>query len=537
MKTGLSLLNTLFILLLAFKASAQVPPVTWEKTIGGNSTERQSLFIQLSDGNYVAAGSSNSSLTYDKTEDTEGGYDYWVMLLDQTGQIVWDYSLGGTGNEEITQIMETTSHELMVFGTSSSSVSGDVTETCISKHFWILKMDLAGNILWQNSIGGGGGQELTAAISTPDGGYLMGGRGFTWPVDGDKTEVGYGENDYWIVKIDEDGNVEWDKTYGGDENDYLTALNLADDGGYLLLGSSLSDISGIKTENRIQHDDNWIIRIDNVGNIVWQNNIGGINSDFIDGCAQTSDGNYIVCGTSGSIASGDKTENNIGFSVDCWVYKINDITGEIMWQKVIGGNGYEKTELAIPSVSGDGVIIGISSVSNASGTKTEDGFGNEDYWIVKLNTNGNEVWQKTIGSDGFDYLTSLAEYPNGGILAAGWSNSDAGGFKSQDSYDGSYDLWLIKMGAPLSTNEIPLDEIQLSIYPNPTTGLFYVSIPNYSNTSNDHIRVLDLKGNLLKEEAVSSDLVPFDLTGFAKGIYFVELVCGDTVFREKVVLD
>ncbi|MBK6526326.1 MAG: hypothetical protein IPG07_12705 [Crocinitomicaceae bacterium] len=117
--------------------------------------------------------------------------------------------------------METTSHELMVFGTSSSSVSGDVTETCISKHFWILKMDLAGNILWQNSIGGGGGQELTAAISTPDGGYLMGGRGFTWPVDGDKTEVGYGENDYWIVKIDEDGNVEWDKTYGGDENDYL----------------------------------------------------------------------------------------------------------------------------------------------------------------------------------------------------------------------------------------------------------------------------------------------------------------------------
>jgi hypothetical protein len=200
-------------------------------------------------------------------------------------------------------------------------------------------------------------------------------------ISGDKTENSHGSADYWIVKTDASGNIQWQKTIGGNSDDVLYTIRQTIDGGYILGGLSGSNISGDKTENNKGVLDYWVVKTTASGNIQWQNTIGGSGDDRLFSIQQTTEGGYILGGFSTSSISGDKTENSKGFS-DYWIVKA-DPSGNIQWQKTIGGSSFEELH-SIQQTTDGGYILGGYSASNISGDKTENNHGSYDYWIVKL---------------------------------------------------------------------------------------------------------------------------------------------------------
>src|SRR6185436_15876568 len=176
----------------------------------------------------------------------------------------------------------------------------------------------APGIEWQNTIGGSASDQLSSIKKTFDGGYISGGVSGS-SVSGDKTENCLGAIDFWVVKVNAVGNIQWQNTIGGSSFDILSSLDQTADGGYILGGSSQSNISGDKTE-------------DGIGNIQWQNTIGGSFSDNLLSIQQTFDGGYILGGYSSSNISGDKTENSVGAfgAYDYWIVKI-DSNGIVQW--------------------------------------------------------------------------------------------------------------------------------------------------------------------------------------------------------------
>jgi hypothetical protein len=168
--------------------------------------------------------------------------------------------------------------------------------------YWIVKTDALGNIQWQNAIGGFSSDILYSVQQTGEGGYILGGTSSS-PMSGDKTENSNGTHDYWIVKTDALGNIQWQNTIGGNSSDQLYSVQQTTDGGYILGGWSSSNISGDKTENGIGGTDYWIVKTDVSGNIQWQNTIGGIGSEGMGSgvgvtVQQAIDGGYIIGGCS-----------------------------------------------------------------------------------------------------------------------------------------------------------------------------------------------------------------------------------------------
>lgn len=263
--------------------------------------------------------------------------------------------------------------------------------------------EVAPEIEWQNTIGGIDTDRVWAGVEqTIDGGYILGGHSYSG-ISGDKTEASHGGSDYWIIKLFNDGTIEWQNTIGGSGDEILQSIHQTADGGYILGGYSNSGISGDKTEANLGlYSDYWVVKLNSAGAIEWQNTIGGNGSDYLFSARQTFDGGFILGGHSYSSLSGDKTEGIIGGTYnDYWVIKLDPL-GNILWQNTIGGINYDFCHDIAQTTDG-GYILSGSSLSGISGDKTEANLGDYDYWVIKLNASGTIEWQNTIGGSLFDY--------------------------------------------------------------------------------------------------------------------------------------
>ncbi len=358
----------------------------WQKSIGGFDMDRPYSVKQTLDSGFILGGYSASGIGGDKTEYAYGNNDYWVVKINGTGEIVWQNNIGGLYDDLLYTIELTEDGGYILGGASASDSAFDKSEDGHGGYdFWILKLDSLGNIQWQNTIGGDGndGQNFVEIISTPDGGFLLGGSSDS-DISGDKTEDNYGDLDFWILKLDSFGNILWQTTIGGNNADFLSAIITTSDGGILVSGSSNSDISGNKTENSIgvsDFQDYWVLKLNDVGEIIWQNTIGGDATEILNNILETEDGLFILAGSSYSGVSGDKVEPNI-WNSDYWVLKI-DNAGSILWQTTIGGDSYDLLQCVSQMLDGSLVLFGHSS-SSISGDKTEACYGGADFWIVKL---------------------------------------------------------------------------------------------------------------------------------------------------------
>jgi hypothetical protein len=439
------ILNGFLLFVISSVLFAQSPSIQWDKTVGGSADDLFRVVRQTFDGGYILGGWSNSNSSGDKTDNLKGDFDYWLIKLDAIGNKTWDKTFGSSFRDELIALQQTSDGGYILGGSSAGNISGDKTENSKgSIDYWVIKLDASGNKVWDKTIGGSNGDQFLALQQTADGGYILGGYSYS-DASGDKTENNKGtpivSSDYWVVKLNASGNKVWDKTIGGSLNDDLYAIQQTMDGGYILGGFSQSNISGDKTEDSKGDYDYWIVKLDGLGNKVWDKTIGGDLGDVLTSLQQTSDGGYILGGRSASGISGDKTENATG-GTDYWIVR-TDASGNKIWDNTIGGSSGSVLWSVRQTMEG-GYIVGGYTTSGAAFDKSENNKGAEDYWIVKLDATGLISWDKTIGGSAEDRFFSLQQTSDGGYILGGYSVSNISGDKTEDS-KGSVDYWVIKL--------------------------------------------------------------------------------------------
>lgn len=425
----------------------QTPIIKWDKTFGGQYDEFEGKIIETTDGSYIVGGTSASNPSGDKSEPSRGGDDYWIVKFDKNGNKLWDKTLGGNYDEHFRCLVATPNGGVLVVGNSRSNISGDKSENRRSKRsgggaddMWIILLNKDGGIIWDKTIGCNADAYPTCATITPQQDFVI--AGYTYGEGGDKSEPARGiHEDYWVIRLSATGQLLWNKTYGGGQVDQPSGIVLLDDNTVIVAGHSLSNFSFDKTQNNVGWNDYWLLKLDlQTGQKIWDKAFGGSDDDFKP-IIKFYKGDIYLAGYSNSSRSGSKSENAKG-GFDFWLLKI-DRNGIKLWDKTVGGD--DEDLLASIAIScDDGIVLSGSSQSDISGDKTQRYRGQRssityyhDYWVIKLDNMGNKLWDKTFGGTEYDVNLDLLYLKDGSYLLSGYSYSDIG-FEKTESRKNKY---------------------------------------------------------------------------------------------------
>jgi hypothetical protein len=298
----------------------------WDKRYGGNGTEDLRAMVTTSDGGFLLGGHSASGLSGDKSEANRGDIDYWVVKISSTGVKQWDKTFGSTSRDNFDALITTSDGGYLLGGGNLSAAGGDKTELGRGGNdYWVVKISSSGVKQWDKRFGGSDDDDLYNLIQTSDGGYLLGGRSNSG-MGGDKTMISLGSIDYWVIKISNTGIKQWDKRFGSSGLDELRSMIATSDGGFLLAGNSDSGIGGDKTEASRGYIDYWIIKTNSSLDKQWDKRFGGAGKEELRTVLQADDGGYVLAGTTNSTINGDITETSRGYE-DYWIVKTNATGG------------------------------------------------------------------------------------------------------------------------------------------------------------------------------------------------------------------
>jgi hypothetical protein len=367
---------------------------------------------------------------------------------------LWDKTYGGTDSETPYKVIHTSNHQVFIGGISYSGIGADKTDDRKGVNgfidFWVVKMDSLGNKLWAKTYGGRYTDMFRTAIETSDGGFLLGGYSES-DISGDKTQTGNGGKDYWVIKIDKDGNKQWDATFGGTRDEDLNALLETPNGDFLLGGNSESRNTGDKTEDTRDPNglrtDFWVVRISSTGTKIWDKTYGSDSHDQLKEIVPAHNGGYLLVGTTYSNAGGEKSEYlrgnyNLG-AADYWAVRIRE-NGAKIWDKSYGGSDLEDVKAAIKTSKG--YLLAGGSRSPLSFEKTDTCRGSFDSWLVHVDTLGGVIWDKTLGGDGEESVEDVVEQADGSFIFAASSGSGRTGDKTEDKMSW-FDYWVVKLKA------------------------------------------------------------------------------------------
>ena len=444
----------------------------------------------------------------------------FVTLVFAQPSIVWQKCLGGSYGDRACSIQQTSDGGFIVAGHSGSN-DGDVSGNHGYSDYWIVKSNSTGSIVWQKCLGGSRGDYASSVQQTSDGGFIV--AGWTWSNDGD-VSGNHGGSDYWVVKLNSSGRIVWQKCLGGSDDDGASSIQQTSDGGFIVAGvteSNDGDVSGNHGGK-----DCWVVKLNPSGDIVWQKCLGGSDDDGASSIQQTSDGGFIVAGCTWS-NDGDVSGNHGG--PDFWVVKLNS-SGDIIWQKCLGGSDDDGAS-SIQQTSDGGFIVTGSTGSNDG--DVSGNHSNWDYWVVKLNSSGRIEWQKCLGGSDFDDTYSIQQTSDGGFIVAGYTESNDGDVSGNH---GRTDYWVVKLSpSGVSENVIVPEQFKLSVFPNPFNSSCTITAP-----SGAKLEIYDLQGRV-----ISKGIQPFtesqgkrtfiwqpDKT-IRSGIYFVKATMEDGRKRIK----
>lgn len=489
------------------------------------------------------------------------------VLFAQAPPLLWQKALGGSASDESYTISATSDGGAIVAGLTLSN-NGDVSVNYGSFDVWIVKLQANGTIEWQKSLGGSGSDAANSIQQTNDGGYIM--AGYTFSNNGD-VSGNHGSSDCWIVKLSSSGNIMWQKTFGGTGIDNAKKIIQTSDNGFIVAAYSDSN-NGDVTGNHGNYDY-WILKLDAAGTLQWQKSLGGTAQDMATGIQQTDDG-YIVAGWSNS-NNGDITGAH--GDTDYWIVKLGG-NGNLIWQKALGGSGNDQAFSITKNNNGEYIVAGLSASNDGDVSENHD----SDFWIVKLNSSGNIIWQKALGGGGVDRASDIISVNGGGYVITGWAEASSGnhggrdywvikidesgdliwqktlgGSANDDAYsvsqalDGGYfisgvtfsndgdvignhgqaDYWVVKldMDSSLGISESQ-ENTNIKIYPNPARDLVQISSKEIIKS----LEVFDLSGKQVTIKNHPENEI--SLASFPKGIYTMKIILenGKTETRKIV---
>ena len=363
---------------------AQAPDTLWTKTYGGQYNESAFSIQQTTDGGFIVAG-----YTYTFGP---GNYDVYLLRTDPNGDTLWTRTYGGTDGDYGYSVRQTTDGGYIIAGQTESfgQTYNDV---------YLIKTDNSGDTVWTRTYDAGSYEAANSVKQTDDGGFIIAGYIFY---------VGTQNRDFFLVKTDVNGDTMWTRIYGGSEPDEAWSVIQASDGGYVVAGYTASFGSG--------NEDIWLLKTDANGDTVWTKIIGGNGIDDARDIQQTTDGGYIVAGSTDSYGSGE-------------LYLIKtDADGNTQWARRYGGHDYDYGNCVRQTSDGGFVATGYTWVG-------PDGW--YDVFLVKTNENGNTMWTASYGGSQDEHGHSVLETSDGGYVIAGATRSYG---------EGAGDVWLIKVG-------------------------------------------------------------------------------------------
>jgi len=496
---------------------AQAPDMEWQKSFGGSGIEEASGVQQTTDGGYIIVGftqSNNANVT-----GNHGGKDVWIIKVDVTGNLQWQKALGGSGNDEAFNVQQT-SDGGYIFAGYTSSVNGNVTGNHGNDDAWVVKLDANGNIQWQKALGGTLQDRAADIRIAADGGYII--AGFTMSNDGDVT-LNHGWCDVWIVKLNSEGNKQWDKTLGGTYCDVLNCIDLTSDGGFIISGNTNSEDGDVNGGNSsINNYDIWAAKLDASGTIQWQKTLGGSDLENAYSIQQTPDGGYF---TMGFTASGDGDVTGYHGNGDMWAIKLN-ASGNIEWQKALGGSLIDYGYSALLTADGGYILGGFTGANDGD---VVGNHGNCDFWILKLNAAGNIQWQKTMGGTLMDRAVSIKKTTDNGYVLAGYAWSNDGDITQNYGND---DFWVVKLSPDQSLSTDGYDKGNMVLYPNPADTVINLSFPG--GVTAERISVSDITGKIVVVQDGNNRI---NTENLASGFYFVQAYLGQKVFKSRFIKD
>lgn len=516
MKRSLHLVRFTVLVLFSFLGCCHVlsaQELLWERSYGGSRAEILFDAQPTADYGFILAGSSLSGKTGNKEQENIHDLDYWVWKMDEKGDLDWQKSFGGSGTDLLHSIKNTKDGGFILAGTSTSMRGGDKNDDSYGKEdFWILKLSAKGEQEWQKTIGGSGSDFLKVIHQTPEGGYIVGGSSES-SISGLKTEPHYGSLDYWILKLDGNGNIEWQKTYGGRYMDILESVVPTKDEGFIVGGWSNSDISGNKNEDSFGEGDYWILKLNKHGEQEWQRTLGGKDDEHLYVLLECRDGGYMAGGSSRSGTSGNKEISN-GRGTDFWIVKLTG-AGEMEWENTYDFGQTDVLSSLAENMDGT-FLIGGHAKSENMGLSRPDTKGVNDYIALKIAADGEEKWRKTVGSAGDDNLKKLIKTRDGGYLMAGTSKGAVS--RDKNTGHGRGDFWVVK----LKDNEKEEEDMRyvgLEAIPNPAEDYTNI-IVNHEFETGD-VSIYDISGKQVQHFQISTRTIPVGLHGLSAGIYVV----------------
>lgn len=334
--------------------------IKWQKTYGGTDDDRGSDIIQTNDGGYVILGYSKSNDI--NVSENFGAQDFWILKVNYLGTIIWQKSFGFLGADTGISIIQTNDDGFLLTGVLDVSASDGqgISKTMPNKRhaggdYWAIKIDAFGNKEWSHYYGGSFTDTPYDCIQTPDNGYLIVGSSDSNDVDISNNKGSY---DFWVIKISETGDIVWEKSFGGSEIDEARAITNSGDGNYVIVGDTRSnDLDVSKNKGAA---DLWVIKISPEGDLMWEKTFGGSNFDVGRSVFKTQDNGFIISGSSRS-ADGNTTNNN--GQNDAWILKI-DASANLIWQKTVGGSKIDFANDALELEDRTIITVGESNSSN-----------------------------------------------------------------------------------------------------------------------------------------------------------------------------
>ncbi len=393
---------------------SQQPKLHWQQTLGGSRAEEFPIIQQTNDGGYIMAAltlSSDGDISFHHNPEHN---DIWLVKLDNSGTIIWERSLGGSGSDIPTLILQLNDGGYLL-GAVTNSSDGDVEGINGQTDWWIVRLDADGNIKWESTLGGSHNEYPGAVIQEEDEFIIA---GTTSSSDGDVGNKTTNSTDVWIVKMNDEGVLLWEKSFG-DELSYVgvTDIYRTKDQGYMLAGEASRDIR--------------LIKFDSEFSIIWEQYLGGSQPEFLKDSEQTEKG-MLLTATSFS-TDGDVTES-FGHG-DIWLVEVDE-DGTVLWERSYGGSDAEEASSVIAANDDGYWLCGSSASANGHLISNNGAF---DYWVLRLNAAGDIIWQQSYGGSLWDRATSITSAGIDGILVAGHSASRDGHIHK---YKGQVFIWL-----------------------------------------------------------------------------------------------